>query len=343
MAIECFKPKVFTLAHRAEIRRAREIISEYAAQGFHTLTVRQIYYQFVSRDFIPNNLQAYKRLAGILNDARLAGELDWDSIGDNTRNLESPPSWDNPVSIMDAVAKQFRLDPWESQDVRIEVWIEKDALTGVIEPTCRRYRVPYFACRGYTSQSEAYAAGKRLGAYADAGQRVLVLHLGDHDPSGLQMTEDNETRLGMFGQFEDDERFELRRIALNMDQVRRYNPPPNPTKMTDSRARGEDGYVARYGRSSWELDALSPTVIAELIEANITPEIDDERWAKTMEEEERDRDLLKGVARHWTRIEEKPWTQKRPVEVRDEAEEIVRDNNGGEMLAGLVADIELEA
>ncbi len=323
MARECFVPKTFTLAHRAEIRRAREIISEYADQGFHTLTVRQIYYQFVARDFIPNNLQSYKRLASVLNDARLAGELDWDSIGDNTRNLESPPSWDNPVSIMSAVAKQFRLDPWETQNVRIEVWIEKDALTGVIEPVCNRYRVPFFACRGYTSQSEAYAAGKRLGAYVEAGQRVLVLHLGDHDPSGLQMTEDNDKRLNLFAQ----EEITLRRIALNMDQVRQYNPPPNPTKTSDSRARGEDGYIARYGSSSWELDALSPTVIAKLIEDNITPEIEDDLWAEVIERERVDRALLAGVAEHWTRIEERPWTQKSPATVREEAAGIVFESD----------------
>lgn len=341
MARECFVPKVFTLAHRAVIRQANEIISEYADQGFKVLTVRQIYYQFVSRDYIPNTIQSYKRLASILNDARLAGLIDWDSIGDNTRNLESPASWDAPTDIMDAVARQFRLDPWEKQDARIEVWIEKDALTGVIEPVCRRYRVPYFACRGYTSQSEAYAAGKRLAEYARAGQRVLVLHLGDHDPSGLNMTDDNAARLAMLGGLDSSE-FEFRRIALNMDQVERYNPPPNPAKTTDSRALGEDGYVARFGYSSWELDALSPSVIASLIEAEITPEIDQERWDAVMADEERDRELLRGVRDHWSRIEEKPWMLKSPAEVRDEAADIVRENNGGEMLAGLIEEIELE-
>jgi hypothetical protein len=339
MAYECFIPKVFSLSHRVEIRRANEIISEYAAQGFRVLTVRQIYYQFVSRDWIPNTIQSYKRLASILNDARLAGEVDWDSIGDNTRSLESPASWDDPTAIVDAVARQFRLDPWEKQDARIEVWIEKDALTGVIEPICRRYRVPYFACRGYTSQSEAYAAGKRLRSYAEAGQRVLVLHLGDHDPSGLNMTDDNASRLAMLGGLASDE-FEFRRIALNMDQVEQYNPPPNPAKITDSRARGDDGYIARYGHSSWELDALSPSVIADLIEREITPEIDQDRWDEVIEAEDRDRELLAGVRDHWKRIEEKPWEQKRPAEIVEEAAEIAEDH-GAEIIAAEIREISL--
>jgi hypothetical protein len=117
------------------ISKANDIIAEYSAQGFQ-LTLRQLYYQFVSRDFIPNNLRSYKNLGDVINDARLAGLIDWNSIVDRTRNLQSLAHWRNPAEIIDACASQFRLDRWAPQPRRVEVWIEKDALIGVIEGIC---------------------------------------------------------------------------------------------------------------------------------------------------------------------------------------------------------------
>jgi hypothetical protein len=155
----------------------------------------------------------------IINDARLAGRIDWDAIEDRTRNIHRSPSWDDPSEIVTACAAQYREDLWGDQCWRPEVWIEKDALVGVIEPVCERYRVPFFACRGYTSQSEQYRAGKRFEGVQNKGQKPIVLHLGDHDPSGIDMTRDNTDRLKMFA----GEDVEVRRLALNMDQVRRHD------------------------------------------------------------------------------------------------------------------------
>ena len=253
------------------IRQANVIISEYRAAGF-TLTLRQLYYQFVARDMLPNSQQSYKRLGDIISKARLAGEVSWDAIEDRTRSLRSEPHWDTPRDLLNDARHWFQVDMWDNQFYRPEVWIEKDALIGVIEEVCRSNDVPYFACRGYSSQSEQWRAGRRFKDHLARGQTPIVLHLGDHDPSGVDMTRDNEDRLTMFAQ--DD--IEVRRLALNFDQVRRYNPPPNPTKFTDSRAAG---YTARFGHSCWELDALDPKVIAALITDALADLRDDEAWA----------------------------------------------------------------
>ena len=129
------------------IDQANDIIAEYLADNL-TLTVRQLYYQFVARDLIENTQREYYKLVNILTKGRLAGLIDWNAIEDRTRNLESLPNWNSPADILKAASKQYRRDLWESQDYRLEVWIEKEALAGVIANLCEALRAPYFACRG---------------------------------------------------------------------------------------------------------------------------------------------------------------------------------------------------
>jgi len=268
----------------ATIEMANGIIDDYAAQGF-TLTLRQLYYQFVSRGLLPNTERHYKQLGEVVNKGRLAGLIDWDAIEDRTRNLHRLPSWESPGVLLTSAAEQFRLDKWADQPYRPEVWIEKDALVGVIESVCTELQVPYFACRGYCSQSEMWAAAQRLGAYEGG---AVVLYLGDHDPSGIDMSRDIEDRLEMFEAFA-----RVERLALNIGQVRDYNPPPNPAKMTDTRA---SDYVQQFGRESWELDALEPAVIAGLIRDAVLDLRDDELWTERIREEESARERLRAYA-----------------------------------------------
>lgn len=288
---EVFVPKVFRAETMETIAKANAIIEEYSRQGFK-LTLRQLYYQFVARGLIENRQSEYKRLGSIVNDGRLAGLIDWESIEDRTRNVNFPRAWESPEAILGAVADQYQEDPWRTQRYAVEVWIEKEALLGVIEPTCERNRVAYFACRGYTSQSESYAAGKRLRRLAAVGREPVILHLGDHDPSGLDMTRDNDDRLRLFSGVNVD----VRRLALNWDQVQSYKPPPNPAKDTDARFTG---YQSRYGDESWELDALDPTVIDGLIQAEIDTLIDRAAWDAAMAEEEKNKAALAEVSVRW--------------------------------------------
>lgn len=283
----------FAAGTQATIDQANEIITEYAAQGYD-LTLRQLYYQFVSRDLLPNNTQSYKRLGSIINDARLAGSIDWNAITDRTRNLTSNRHWSSPASIIQSCAEGFALDKWAGQFYRPEVWIEKEALAGVFERVCCELDVPYFCCRGYTSQSEMWAAGQRFKAYRRRGQKPFILHFGDHDPSGLDMTRDIIDRLTLFSGG-----IKLNRLALNMDQVQEFNPPPNPAKMTDARA---EGCVRIYGNESWELDALNPDTLEGLVRGAIA-EIRDERlWDAAVAREEDARRLLGEVAGRWEQL-----------------------------------------
>lgn len=290
MKIQYLK-KRFSARVLVTIEMANKIIGEYQKSGYD-LTLRQLYYQFVSRGLIPNTMREYKKLGDAINNGRLAGLISWKAIVDRTRNLERMPNWHDPKEFLESVVPQFRIDMWQFQKNRVEVWIEKDALTGVIERVCTALDVPYFSCRGYTSQSEMWSAGQRLGEYISHGQKAVVIHLGDHDPSGKDMTRDIGDRLNMFLEtiYGPDD-FEVNRIALNMDQVRKYKPPPNPAKMTDARAVD---YVREFGRQSWELDALDPKVLSELVRKTITDHIDDKQW----------NDCVQRRNKHATKLEE---------------------------------------
>lgn len=294
-----YKAIEFSSAKRKVIEQANAIIDEYSAQGFD-LTLRQLYYQFVARDLIPNRQQEYKRLGDVVNDARLAGLIDWDSIVDRTRHVRSLATWEHPTGIVSACAQQFRIDRWAKQPHRVEVWIEKDALVGVIAGVCDELRVPYFSCRGYTSQSEMWAASQRLLEHSGNGQQPIILHFGDHDPSGVDMTRDIEDRLALFMRHEGVDPPEVRRLALNFDQVRRYNPPPNPAKITDSRA---GRYIRKFGRESWELDALDPATLAQLIRDEIQGLIDDDAWTEAEGVESAHRASLRNIADRFSAVE----------------------------------------
>lgn len=284
--------KRFTPTSQLIIDQADGILEEYADQGFQ-LTLRQLYYQFVVRGIIPNNQLSYKRLGSIINDARLAGMLDWSQIVDRTRGLENLSHWANPTEIIEVCAKQFRIDLWAKQTHRVEVWIEKDALVGVIEPVCERNDVPYLSCRGYTSQSAMWTAAQRLLKWEDRNQVPVILHLGDHDPSGLDMSRDIQDRMALFGVHT----VQFHRLALNLDQIQKYNPPPNFAKQTDARYRQ---YVRDVGqRECWELDALEPSVLDELIQRNIEMFRDNDMWEIATVEQERHRVEIGVVSKHW--------------------------------------------
>ena len=275
------------------IAKAEEICNDYASQDLD-LTIRQLYYQFVARDLIRNNQNEYKRIVQIMNDARMAGMIDWAHIVDRTRFLRGNGHWTHPADILKSAAYGYMTDRWRFQEERVEVWIEKDALVGVITQPCSTWDVPYFACRGYSSVSELRRAGQRLARYERGGQHTTVIHLGDHDPSGIDMTRDIEDRLRIFGSSVD-----VVRLALNMDQVEQYGPPPNPTKMTDSRS---NGYVDLHGFECWELDALDPTTIRDLVETKILEHLDRDQWDRDVAADEANQGLLHRVADNWDRV-----------------------------------------
>lgn len=287
MTLICYREQNFKGETRKLIDHAVGILEEYQAQGF-VMTLRQLYYQFVSRDIIPNTLQSYKRLGDVLNNARMAGELSWDMLEDRTRNVHEWQHETGPKEALERIRAGYFIDRWDNQPRRVMVLVEKDALAGVIERPCAQWDLPFLSCRGYLSQSEAWRLGRQCLEWRERGQEPFLLDLRDHDPSGVDMTRDLRDRLEIFSNPDPEngwnvahdlhEPIEVVRLALNMDQVRHYRPPPNPAKMTDARA---EDYVSKFGRQSWELDALSPTVIADLITDAVQAVLDPDAWEES--------------------------------------------------------------
>lgn len=280
----CYQAKKFTAAHMEIIEVVNAVLTDYASQGF-SLTLRQIYYQMVAHHGLPNKQSEYDRLGGIISDARLAGLISWDAIEDRGRNLMGINTFDNMPAFINSTKKDFALDLWAGQAYRPEVWVEKQALEGVIGGICNRLRVDFYSTKGYNSQSEQWRAGRRLARYIHKGQRPIIFHLGDHDPSGMDMTRDNRDRLSMFAGVP----ITVVRLALNRDQIDRFQPPENPVKFNDSRATA---YVEEHGYHCWELDALSPRFISDVIEENVLRVRNQEQWDEMLEEETQDRMML---------------------------------------------------
>lgn len=274
------------------IEHANTIIEEYSRQGYN-LTLRQTYYQLVARGFIENSESSYKRTGDIINNARLAGLVDWEAITDRTRNLRGGNANILPSKIIKTDAEFFSLDKWTNQPNYVEVWVEKDALIDVVGKGCRETDTQYFSCRGYCSQSEMWQAAQRFIKKGDRAGRYLI-YLGDHDPSGIDMTRDITDRMKLFGAD-----VEVKRIALTMEQIKTFNPPPNPAKLADRRATA---YIKQFGEHSWELDALEPQFIRQLIDSEIRPLMDEKILAQTLELEQEQRRELELVADNYDLI-----------------------------------------
>ncbi len=268
MPRKCYVHKKFNAEHQDIIDKANQIIASYTM----AITLRQLYYRYVARNWFPeswkdpvtgstNNERSYDKLGKIISQARRAGLVDWSAITDRTRNVRKPPSWDTPADIVAVCSRTFAVDFWDNQPWYPEVWVEKDALVGLIEEACEPWKCAYFSCRGYTSDSEIWEAAQRIKRRAEAGQNPIVYHLGDHDPSGIDMSRDIKDRLNLFADGLVCE-IEVKRIALTMSQIEEFNPPPNPAKSTDARykeyrrvhgdqhpaRRGRDGTDRRPGR-----------------------------------------------------------------------------------------------
>ena len=275
---EQFIEKNFSMTSQDMIIRMNKILQDYSVQGYR-LSVRQLYYQLVARAAIENSQRSYKCIVDLVSNARLAGLLDWNMIEDRGRETITPPMWESPAQIVQAAAAQFAIDRWSDQENHIEVMVEKAALEGILIPVCRDEGVRFTANRGYSSQSMMYEAGKRIKRMIDAGKNVFVLYLGDHDPSGIDMTRDVLERLEMFSR----NSIEVERLALNWEQVEQWQPPENPAKSTDSRYVQ---YVELYGESSWELDAVDPATLGGLVSEAIRKLRDDDLYNDAVEREQ---------------------------------------------------------
>lgn len=292
MSLQAYKTFRFMRGTKALIGHVNTIIEEYRLQGY-VLTVRQVFYQLVSRDLIPNTMREYKSVAKTINDGRLAGLIDWDAIEDRTRSFITNSRWSDPQSILYSAANGFHMDMWKSQPCRVYLIVEKEALSGVFGRICQQYDIPLLAARGYPSISvvREFADAELNGATMT--QNAHVLHFGDHDPSGIDMSRDLRERIDLIMGHSD---YVFTRCALNMEQIKEQKPPENPAKTTDSRF---EGYKKLFGTSSWELDALQPAYLNALVKSYVEPLIDAEKWAARMTEIRDAKERLTQIADSW--------------------------------------------
>ncbi len=269
-----YETKRFRESSLELIDQGNAIVQDYARQGY-SLTLRQLYYRLVALGKIENSQRSYKRVGSTFTNARLAGLMDWHAIEDRTRSLSGNTHWPNPTEIVTAARDSFMVDRWKDQDNYLEVYVEKDALVGVVGRICQELDVFYMSCRGYPSASVVWRSARRFRGKQNDGKRTVLIHLTDHDPSGVDMTRDLDDRYYVFRNYD----VEVVRLALTMAQVNQYNPPPFMAKVTDSRS---PDYVAKFGYDSWELDALDPVVISDLIRDKILEYRDPDIHERTM-------------------------------------------------------------
>ncbi len=259
------------------LEKIKEMLQEYEQQNIR-VTLRQIYYQLVTKKIIFNKQSEYTKLSGLLTNARYTGLIDWAAIEDRIRVPNTPQTFEDTNHLMEAGIQSYELDRWEGQEYYVELWTEKDAISSVIAPLTNKYQVTMVVNRGYSSATAMYESSKR---FNNNGKKNILLYLGDHDPSGLNMVLDIQQRLKEFGC-----EVEVIPIALTMEQIRKYDPPTNPAKETDPRAKW---YFENYGNKSWEVDALKPEVMQELIENSILEYLDLEKVEQVKKQEEKDK------------------------------------------------------
>ena len=260
----------------ARLGQIAKVLAQYAKMGIK-LTLRQLFYQLVTKNIIANTQREYKKLGDLLSRARLAGLIDWNIIEDRVRRPVKPLEFGTIQDRIDLAVENFRLKRWTDQPEYVELWVEKDALSSVIEPICDDLHVTMMVNRGYSSSSAMYEASKRI--ERERGDReATIIYLGDFDPSGEDMVRDIQDRLTTFESI-----VSVTKLALNRDQIDRYKLPPNPAKMTDSRA---SAFVAEHGVESFEVDALPPEVLQEMIRESIENRMDMDAYQAVMDEEE---------------------------------------------------------
>lgn len=259
----------------------KEVLEEYEIKEIR-VTLRQLYYQLVSRNILQNKTKEYSKLSSLLTKARYAGEIDWRSIEDRLRIPRKPVTFENIEELIENAVIWYKLDRWSNQECYVEVWTEKDALSSIIAPITDKWQILLSVNRGYASASSMHESSERF--LKKDTKENLILYLGDHDPSGLDMVRDINERLYEFGV-----NVKVHPIALTRNQIEKYNPPPNPAKISDPRAKW---YLENFGNKSWEVDALRPEVLEELIETNILKYLDVEKYNKIKEKEQEGKDFL---------------------------------------------------
>lgn len=263
----------------------RRAILAVAAE-YDRMSVRQLFYQLVTRGVVEKTEQVYKRVADAAVQLRLSGELDYRAIADGHRERRGPRGYDGLTDALDDMHRLYRRNYWRMQPLTVEVWCEKDALSGIIHPVCAALGVTYVAVRGFPSVTLKYESARAL---AELGKPAIIYYFGDHDSAGRAISAGLEADLRAHGA-----RVTVKRLALEPAQIERYRLPTRPNKSSDSRHRA---FVEAYGDAAVELDALPPNVLTTLVENCIRHHIEPRAWAEAQRVEALERETLASIAR----------------------------------------------
>ncbi|MDW3096534.1 MAG: hypothetical protein R8J41_00400 [Alphaproteobacteria bacterium] len=255
----------------------------------HPLTLKQLHYRMVSLGLAHNSQHNYDRLVTVMTNARLRGLTDWDAIQDHTAVADALQQWSTPAEMLAHAARTFAVPKWAAQSLHVECWLSKPSVACTVAPICRAWGVPLTASRGYPSLSYSFRASQRFQTAMEAGYSVKVLHLADHSPTGLDETRGIRERLEQLT----GEPVTVLRVGLNKSQIEQFELPPNPAKLSDSRA---GRYAADHGSKTWELEALSPDALAGILASQIQALIDPTLWQATLSNENHARRLPSEVA-----------------------------------------------
>lgn len=215
------------------------------------MTVRQVYYQAVTRGLIDKTEQQYKAICRLLVLMRRDGSIDYDDIADNTRWMRKPKTYGSVEDFLTETARLYRRQVWADLDCRVEVWLEKEALAGVLVEVTAEWDVPLMVTRGYPSLSYIHAAGEAIQA---SGVETFIYYFGDRDPSGVDIARHVDESLT---EFAGDVRVNFTLVAVTEEQIEQWDLPTRPTKRSDSRSKGWEG-------GSVEVDAIHPARLRAL-------------------------------------------------------------------------------
>jgi hypothetical protein len=259
------------------------------AEAAQPITGRGVGYKLFVAGLIPSMAtKDMKRVYRLLKEARERGIIPWGWIVDETRALERVATWSNPAQYARCVARSYRRDFWDQQPHRVQVWSEKGTVRGLLRPVLDQYAIGFNPVHGFTSATDAHDISED-----DDGRPLIILYVGDFDPSGMCMSEaDLPNRFDKYG----GDHIKLKRIALTRKQVRGLPPFPAADKKYDSRYKW---FLKNYGDRCWELDAMDPNDLRACVEREIRKLIEPVAWDRCEVVNEAEHESLKTILEKW--------------------------------------------
>lgn len=276
---------------RGKSRESLELIQ--AAYDFLSVqnptTVRGVCYALFTRGLIPSMERKHTaKVSRQLTDARELGMVPWEWLVDESREIEGAATWRDPDQYVEVVRRSYRRDAWAQQPVRLLLVSEKGTVRGTVRPVTDQYGVQFLSVGGYSGASTVHQL-----AESDDGRELLILYVGDHDPSGLHMSEvDLPGRLARYG----GAHITVERIALLPEDLHALPSFPASDKSKDSRY---SWFVEHYGTRCWELDAMPATDLRARVEERILREIEPVAWDRCMAAQEAEQQSLKNLLDNW--------------------------------------------